>query len=243
MKHKYMAFDIETVTPFPEGEDWRDHTPLGIGCAAACALDGKYPEPMAWYGSLVNGAIPMQMSPQELRQMVEDLTDLTREGYTLLTWNGMGFDFDVLARESGSFEQCKELALNHVDMMFHLFAVKGYPLALSTAAHGMGTEDKTEGMDGAKATQMWADHENRQAVLDYCKQDTRSTLDLALACETNRNLTWTSRSGRRQVLTLRGGWATVREAMLMPAPDTSWMDNPIPRTQFTGWLQENGPRN
>ena len=36
---------------------------------------------------------------------------------------------------------------------------------------------------------------------------------------------------------LRRGWLTVREALRLPEPDTSWMSNPIPRRQFTQWLK------
>jgi hypothetical protein len=33
------------------------------------------------------------------------------------------------------------------------------------------------------------------------------------------------------------GWLTVRDALRLPKPDTSWMDSPIPRQQYTRWLK------
>ena len=46
-------------------------------------------------------------------------------------------------------DQCRQIALDHVDMMFHFYATLGYPLSLDKAAHGMGTPGKPEGMNGA----------------------------------------------------------------------------------------------
>ena len=233
-QRKYLAFDIETVKEYPKGENWRDHRPLGIACAAACAPDS--PEPITWYSSNPDGSIADVMSPEAAKDLVNDLHRFTQEGYTVLTWNGMGFDFDVLGEESGNLDLCKQLALGHVDMMFHFLCDKGYLLALTTAAKGMGTTDKTEGMEGALAPIMWGRGERAQ-VIDYCAQDVRATLELAIACEQRSRLNWTSRSGRANYMRLSSGWLTVQEANQLVLPDTSWMTDPIPRADFTNWLK------
>ena len=140
-ERKYLAFDIETVKEFPEGADWRGYRPLGIGCAAACSAGMT--EPSRWHDGVPgDGGIASRMSRTSLVELVRCLGQLVEQGYTLLTWNGTGFDFDVLAEESGLLEECRKLALSHVDMMFHLFCAKGYPLALSTASKGMGLPGK-----------------------------------------------------------------------------------------------------
>ena len=41
----------------------------------------------------------------------------------------------MLAEESGSGDPCRELALGHVDMMFHIFCEKGFPVSLEKAAY------------------------------------------------------------------------------------------------------------
>ena len=230
---KFLAFDIETVKQFPDNSDWREHRPLGIGCAAAVASDLQ--QPLTWYTTEPDGSIALQMSEQDAATMVQDLQRYTKQGYTILTWNGMGFDFDVLAEESHLHDLCRTLALNHVDAMFHVFCQLGYPLGLSTVAKGMGTQGKTEGMDGKQATIMWANGQ-RQPVIDYCAQDVAATLDVAKAIESAGQLKWTSRSGRTQNMRLPRGWSTVQQAMQTPQPDTSWMTQPILRTSFTGWL-------
>lgn len=230
----YFAFDIETVKRFPDGADWRKHRPLGIACAAAAASSME--QPRVWHGAAADGTIATRMAREELRQLVRDLVAAVDQGFTLLTWNGTGFDLDILAEESGLIEECRALARNHVDMMFHLFCVKGYPLGLRAACIGSGTATKTAGMDGAKAVRMW--HAGaRQEVIDYCVQDVQSTLELANVTELKGRLTWRSRAGNPQFLPIPGGWKTVDDALRIPEPDTSWMRQPLSRSQFTAWFR------
>ena len=147
MTRRYLAFDIETAKDVP-GDDfnWRAHRPLGISCAAVLRCDAK--EPMLWCGKKDDGTPAGRMSRDEARELVGELARLTTEGYTLLTWNGLGFDLDVLAEESGCRSECKELALDHVDMMFHVFCDRGFPVGLDKAAQGLGIPGKPEGMSG-----------------------------------------------------------------------------------------------
>ena len=231
---RYAGFDIETGGEIPEGADWRDHRPLGITCAALYAPE--LGDPITWAGQGADGEIADRMSREDLRLMVATLRHIQEHrGFTLVTWNGMGFDWDVLAEESGLHGECAALALDHIDMMFHIFCKKGYRLGLDAAAKGMGVEGKTEGMDGGAAVRMWADGE-REDVIDYCAQDVRCTQELAAACEKAGSLKWTSQAGKRQSQSLRVGWLTVRQCLKLPLPDTSWMNDPTPRESFTDWL-------
>ena len=43
-------------------------------------------------------------------RLVRYLEDQVAQGYTLLTWNGLGFDLDILAEESGMLPNCRRLA-------------------------------------------------------------------------------------------------------------------------------------
>ena len=230
---KYLAFDIEIAKPLPEGiEDWKSVRPLGISCAATLSGDGKTTR---FHGKTSTDEIADQMDKTETAQLVEHLVAAVDEGYTILTWNGLGFDFDILAEESGELQTCKALARDHVDMMFHIFCLKGYPLGLDTAAKGMGLPGKPPGMTGDKAPIYWAQG-RREEVLDYVSQDVRTTLLLGQAVEQHHQLRWISRSGKQQRLPLHAGWLTVRQALDLPEPDISWMSNPWPRSKFTGWL-------
>lgn len=231
---QYLAFDIEIVKALPDGfQDWRLHRPLGISCAATFTGSGQ---PTIWHGKTVTGDVADQMDQSELRGLVEYLQDMARSGYGILTWNGVGFDFDVLAEESRMWEACHELALNHVDMMYHVFCVRGHVLGLDRAAKGMKLAGKLPGMHGGLAPRYWAEG-RRQEVLDYVAQDVRSTLMLAEVAEREQELRWVSARGFEQRMPLSNGWWTVRDAQALPLPDTSWMPNPWPRSKFTGWLE------
>lgn len=229
---KYLAFDLEIANEIPEGEtDWKAHRPLGITCAAAASSDGGL---WNWWAHDGDGQFADRMSPYQCMQMVEVLNRMTTGGgYTILTWNGLGFDFDVLSEESDLHDTCKELALNHIDMMFHFFASKGYPLGLDAAAKGMGLPGKPEGMDGAKAPVLWPEDPHR--VLSYCSLDVRNTLALAQAVDNAGYLGWTARSGRPNTWHRGNKWLTVKEALKLPTPDNSWMTDPWPRSKFHEW--------
>ena len=168
--------------------------------------------------------------------MVRQLKALQEtRGFTIVTWNGLGFDFDVLAEESELAEECRRLAADHVDMMFHVLCKLGHPLGLETAAQGMKVEGKTEGMNGLEAVRMWRENQ-REEVVEYCAQDARCTYEVALTGEKTGSLRWTSRSGRSQSMPLRAGWLIVKQALKLPLPDTGWMTDPMTREQVAGWL-------
>lgn len=237
MTHRFLAFDIEIAALIPEGEtDWKAHRPLGITCAALAWTGESTPFAQVYYGDKGRSIFDPapRMSRQECQYLVADLERATKDGYTILTWNGCSFDFDVLAEESGIHAECRELAMNHVDMMLQVHCLKGFPLGLDAVSKGLGLAGKTEGMNGALAPQMWADGEYSK-VLEYVQQDVRSTLEVALAVEKRCGLSWISKSGRANHLAIPK-WLTVAEALQLPEPNTSWMSDPMPRSRFTEWM-------
>ena len=236
MLRRYLAFDLETAKVLPpEVTDLLRHRPLGIACAAAVKSDGG--EPITWFGA---GAAPAsRLSRQEAASLVDDLMALVRNGYTLLSWNGLSFDFNVLSEESGLLEECAELALNHVDMMFHAVCTLGHYVSLQKAAEGLGIPGKPAGMSGSEAPSRWADgcHEE---VLAYNVQDVRLALEIAQACERRHELVWITRRGTLGRMPLSDGWLTVQECLDLPLPDTSWMSDPPTREDFFSWAVSAG---
>jgi len=229
---KYLAFDIEIAKLLPGMEEWQSYRPLGITCAATYHGEG---EPLVWFGHMQGEAPASQMGQVELVGLVEHLEKAVSSGFTLLTWNGLSFDFNVLAEESGLAGRCARLAWDHIDMMFHVFCLRGHTLGLDKAARGMGVPGKLPGMRAELAPRYWA--EGKWAiVLDYVAQDVRTTLSLARAVERQGALSWTSDRGARQMLPLRDGWLKVEEALTLPEPDTSWMSKPRRRDQFSSWM-------
>ena len=235
----YLAFDLEIARVIPDGvDDWKAWRPFGVTCAAIVGEDGQ---PFVWHGHTPEGEIADQMSREDLVALVEFLEMEAASGKTILTWNGAGFDFDVLAEESDMREACKRIAAAHVDMMFHFFCLKGFGLGLEKAAQGMALPGKLKGMDGSKAPIYWKEG-RRQEVLDYVCQDVITTYLVCMAVERSRALRWTTSRGTSQILPMPKGWLTVEEAARLPLPDTTWMRNPWPRSKFTGWMKDpDGP--
>ncbi len=177
------------------------------------------------------------MERQEAAALVQYLIDMVAAGFTVVTWNGLTFDYDILSEESGRFGDCKQLAMQQIDMMFHIFCIKGFPIGLDKAAQGTGITGKTAEMSGIKAPQMWLEGRH-QEVLDYAAQDVRTTLQLARVCHQRRSLSWVTKKGTVSVCPLPSGWLPAHAALRLPSPDTSWMDSPLPRSQYTAWLDD-----
>ena len=231
---KLIAFDIEIAQALPDGvEDWSHHRPLGISCAATL-ISGE--PAITWYGNKGAGEYGDRMKPAEAQELVNYLLAQVEQGGVILTWNGLGFDFDILAEESGMVQECSELAKGHIDMMFHVFCLKGFPLGLDKAAKGMDLAGKTPGMTGDMAPRLWQEGEYLK-VLEYLQQDVQTLIELWAVVDGLRKLTWISNRGYQQRLPLPKGWVTVEEALNLPLPDNSWMSNPWPRSKFTGWLK------
>jgi hypothetical protein len=239
MSRNYLAFDLEIASDIPKGvEDWHPLAPLGITVAAT--VHDLHGGVMPHYGVGIDWAskksvIKERMSRGDAITLVDYLSIAVENGFTILGWNSLGFDFDVLAIESGLKEECAKLALNHVDMMFHVFCVKGFAVGLDNAAKAMKTNRKTEGVHGDMAPQMWRDGKYNE-VIEYVSQDVRATLDLAQACEAEKVFRWMTKRGPIAFMPLTDGWLTVEDALKLPEPDVSWMDKPWPRSKFTNWM-------
>jgi hypothetical protein len=174
------------------------------------------------------------MRRADLSGLVDYLLEKTDAGYTIVTHNGLGFDLNVLAEESGRLEDCKKLALSHVDIMFHFFCGKGFAVGLNAAAKAIGLS-KPPDVDGSSAPKLWRDDSHRR-VLDYVAQDCSITLEVARTSEKNRSFQWVTGRGSVSNFDIPDDWLPVIDAMSLPLPDTSWMNDPWPRSKFTDWL-------
>ena len=131
---KLAAFDIEIAKEIPAGaKDWEKFKPLGISCAALAASGEN--EVRIWKG------MP-QLGREGCREIVSDLNAYIEAGYTLLTWNGCKFDFYVLAQETGLYNQCAQMALDHFDLMLMVTFHQGHYLSLQAALDGSGLKGK-----------------------------------------------------------------------------------------------------
>lgn len=234
MANKFLAFDIETAKDVPGPDfNWKPHRPLGITCIASQSTDDK--EPRVWLSRNEDGTPAAQMARADVGEFVKFLSASTDAGWVPLSWNGLSFDFDILAEESGLIDECKTLARNHIDMMFHVVCEKGFPVSLKNAAAGLKVAGKLAGVEGIEAPSLWAKGQF-ELVIDYVAQDVRTTLAVALKSESERSFAWLTRKGTISTMPLPIGWLSVDAAARLPSPDTSWMPKPISRNEFMWWL-------
>lgn len=263
-----VAFDLEIATPIV-GKDWEEQRPLGISCAAAVADNGKK---FVWNGSRKkDGILANRMSPAQVRAMVLSLENLAREGYKIVTWNGLGFDFDVVAEECRSrawARRVAKLALDHIDPGFEMVCQRGFMIGLQKAADALRVQGKTKGMHGDLAPLLWsgdlstASDEQKASIIDlladapagskwaqelcleYVIQDAQATLNVYLELVNQKEVWWITAKGTicrypwRPKMNGDHHLLTVQESMQIDIPDTSWMSDPRPRSEYFGWAKD-----
>ncbi|MBN1642509.1 MAG: ribonuclease H-like domain-containing protein [Anaerolineae bacterium] len=225
----YVLFDLETEL-IQGSLDLSRYVPaitIGALLHSTGALRLCYEQDAAGQAS---GALLGRESAQAL---VRTLQEHARSGDAIVTWNGAGFDFPVLARASGMEAACAALAWDHVDMMFWLHCLKGFSVGLERAARAVGT-GKLPGVSGADAPRLWAEGAYER-VMAYLEQDVRALQAVYEEAMRARRLRWQTARGR--ISFAEGALCTVRQAYALPLPDTSWMQRaPWPREKFVGWM-------
>ena len=227
---RYVLLDLETeLSPGPLN---LDRQVPGITIAATLAGDG---DPQLWYEQDEDGrATGEVLSQRNAQALVQYLGDKDRAGHTIVTWNGAGFDFRVLAHASGRVAECIDLAWRQVDMMFWFHCLKGFSIKLARAAEAIGSA-KAGGLSGADAPRLWSEGQYER-VKEYVAQDVRATAAVYEGAIRNNGLQWISARGR--LSKAPGRLLSVQDAYKLPLPDTSWMSRaPWSREKFVGWMR------
>lgn len=237
-RHKFVAFDVETTRsegPVVEPSD------LQITCAATVTHESDV---RLWHAPRIaqGESYGATMAPEHVKELFDYLYKLHEEGYQVISWNGLRFDWCVIAtnlEDPGLYAKCAAVAMDHIDIMFDVFCVKGFPVGLDAAAGGLGVGGKLEGMSGSLAPDLWEQGgEQQELVLKYVRQDAILTAKVLLAIYRRGWFQWRARSGRVQQVALpmiNGRLMVVNEALKLAEPDTSWMDTPMTRESFYMW--------
>lgn len=241
------AFDIETARLIDPIDP---KTSLGVCCLAE-ARDGEAPLVFWCSGgraissnldslesNLGSNPPDDSFSQKAIRRLVISMRDIREKRKTnyYIGWNSLGFDWRVLATESGLPSECKKLALNHIDLMFVFLSKQGHRLSLRNAADGIGLHKGIEGIeDGAAACDLWKSGEYEK-VLRYCAQDAIITLELAKHA-LNGGFPWKTKSGVDKQFTLK----IDSPDDLLVSSVIKWPELPRPlvdRSECWRWLNE-----
>ena len=138
----FVAFDVEIAKPVPDGPDILAHHP-GIACAAI-AREGEERASILFDPSVSPELFGPEttMTREGALRILAALEEAVGRGDTLVTWNGAGFDFRLLADETNRHADCARLAMASVDMMFQVLCERGHPLSLDAALKGAALPPK-----------------------------------------------------------------------------------------------------
>jgi len=238
---KLVAFDLETATVLPDGAYITD---VGISCAGTHKSDQN--DPVIVYEK------KPQISKNTAQRLVGELEGYIKDGYTIVTVNGCGFDFRILAEESGLYARCAHMAVGHVDLMLLMQFQYGWRVGLDAMLAGMGFDPKVKiirlasgekrEFNGGDFPALWRQGEYK-ALLPYIRRDASGTLDAAQYVLRNGQMDWVNQKGK-SVYRRINGFNHVIQLFGLPLPPTKWMlegrlkdDPPIPsRSDPIEWI-------
>jgi hypothetical protein len=206
-----------------------------VAVAAIKLSDRDTPE--VWFET-VDGRPAPYWSEEFTIRFVLRLEQLDREGYTLVTWNGSGFDFRLLYQIT-RLATVKTMCWRSVDPCFQMLCMKGFPVGLEAAATTVGAKSKEE--NGISAPILW--HEGRyERVIRYVIGDVIRLETVIVNLCKEGGLKWRTRKGALRFQPFNA-LLSVREGTWLPLPDTSWMTpdpdrEPITRESTLSWLEE-----
>lgn len=229
---KFLSFDIEISNVFDlrPGEDINKYAPFDVAVAATQIAGGEH---RLWFSPGPDEKPLVNLQQKDAKELLDYLERMQREGYAVCAWNGLSFDLQWIARAAGDVPAASRIARALFDPMFQFFKLKGFPVALSAVADGLGI-GLTKSMDAAAAPREWRAG-RFQAVCDYVLGDARMTNEIVTGIERRREIAWTTQRGKRSTVPLPR-LRTVEDCLRDPMPDQSWMDRPMPQEKFTHWL-------
>lgn len=234
----FLAFDLEIARIVPDFNQWRQHRPLGIACAATLDEAGTL---RLWTNPQPDGTPASRLTEPQALSLLEYLSQQQQAGRPVVTWNGLAFDFDILSEEANNRELASHVAWQHADLMAAFLCVRGHRLSLQQAATACRSHKGAAGIEGgAEAPTLWARGEYER-VLAYLEQDVRAVADVAQYLLAKRGFTWTNSKGRPSHFDLPAHVRSlqdlaVHKAILWPEPDTSWMTSPPRRSDLVAWM-------
>tara|TARA_Y100000385_G_C13003559_1_gene598354 strand:- start:114 stop:803 length:690 start_codon:yes stop_codon:yes gene_type:complete len=161
----------------------------------------------------------------------------------IVSWNGVKFDFYLLANQPGTNdiekEYCKFLAKKHTDIAFAFLAERGYMISLSSAI------GRPHELDPKDIPALWAcgAPETKSLVYNYLEDQSDTILNILHNIENNKRLNYINSKGNKQEwkpVMHKDKLLSVRNAMMLDEPDTSYMPddlkNTFKRDKFITWL-------
>jgi hypothetical protein len=233
-ERRLLSFDIEISDVFELGpnEDMEIYAPFHISVAATAVCDG---EERLWFSEDADGIPSLNLTQQRAHELLEYLKQMQEQGFMLCAWNGLSFDLKWIGHHAHDQKLAAQIALKSYDPMFQFFNQKGFPVGLASVAAGMGIGQEKL-MSGADAPKEWRAG-NYDRVMKYVTGDCQMTNLIVRAIQQAGEVRWLASNGTIRSEPMER-LKSVEEVIGDPAPDQSWMDRPLPKSKFCGWVND-----
>lgn len=246
----YFDFEITRNGSHPNTEDdvWKGW-PFGISAAAIRQNDSTavytYQQPVSsiyavnetWDAALFS---QRALSTHSANVILNALLSFQEDGNRVFAWNGVSFDWQLLAKLTGRWKEATLGAKKSYDPMFQGLCLAGFPVKQESVAMAFGYPGKV--ISGGNAPQLWEDG-LEDVVVDYVQGDVIMLERIVRSVERYGGLKWTSKGGSTMFTPFfPRHLLTVEQALELPLPDTSWAKDDggltVTREQFTDWFVE-----
>ena len=235
--NSHVAFDLEIVKELPDGGDWEPYRPFGISIISTCTDSWDF---RTWPLVPEEYRYPLELSEEQTLFAVRYLQQAVAKGYKIITINGLGFDFRVLAEHLPNLPQIQkqiaELACSehHIDIGFAMVCELGFMCGMQAMCDGFNLPGKSEGVTGKLIPAMWKSTlADQEKCLEYCRNDVAMTSLVYQSILHHKRLIYKTKTG------IIKSWMPTNlhrldVASMQKLPE---VDKPFwPRSKFTDWL-------
>lgn len=181
-----------------------------------------------------DGLYPQTMPMTDLVDLAMTLFTLHEEGHYMVGWGSLGYDCKLLYEESPAKEEIFSVAMNHVDLLFILFAATGSLISLETAAKAASIILTPK--FGKTVPDLWKkDGQSQTQVLDHLGQATSAIYVLGDTYRKTGNISWFAHGSQEYVTAKMGqvtNWTYIYPSCFMPKP---MLNNKF--YEMTAWIR------
>ncbi|MEE8312221.1 MAG: ribonuclease H-like domain-containing protein [Candidatus Binatia bacterium] len=231
---RFLSFDIEISDVFElaPGEDLDKYAPFDISVASTVVHGG---EERLWYSTGTDDTPSLNITAERASELLHYLDEMQQSGVMVCAWNGLGFDLRWIGHAAGDTDLAARVALASYDPMFQFFNQRGFPVGLAKVAAAMNIEQEKL-MDGADAPKRWREGRYEE-VMAYVLGDSQITNKIVAEILERKEVSWITAKGVARSEPMPR-LKPVAKVIADPEPDQSWMDTPMPRSKFFGWIPE-----
>lgn len=184
-----------------------------------------------------------KLSSEQVNQVIEKL----KQEKKIISWNGLGFDLQILYNNSSDTNLKKDLikiAKKHVDLAYAFLCENGYMISMKKVFLESLNNQIDSPIDAKSYPVLWtAGKEGQELVINANQQSVSNLLTIYQDLVKNKKLKYLSKAGNLnewKPITFKNLPLSVNNASLIDLPDNGFLPEEIQqmfsRTNFNHWL-------